>query len=452
MQEREPAVHDAPDVLTELIEERRFEEALEEARGRHPAELARLLSVDDEDARALFLSQVRPDEIGSALPYMDELFRDSLLSGLPAGRIAEVLRTVPDDLATDVIQELPAEVGEAALTAMPLSLQRQIGLLIDYGTETAGGRMTGQRIAVGPERTVREVIEFLRSLHPDYEQPFYVYITDPRNRLVGVLNLRGLITASPDTRVGSLATPDVLSVTADTDQEETARLLQRYNLLALPVVDGAGRLLGTVTADDLLDVLEDEATEDMYRIVGVGAEENLRGVRASVRNRLPWLGVNLLTALLAGFIVSLFEDTISRLALIAAFMPMIAGMGGNAGIQTVTVVVRSLALGRITPRDAWPVLRHELTVGLVIGASIGVPVGVVGWAINGNATLGLIVAVAMCANITNGMVMGVFVPLLLHRFGQDPAISAGIWTTTFTDVVGFLLLLGLTTLFISQLT
>jgi magnesium transporter len=452
MQEQEQAVREPGEVLAELLEAGRFEAALDFARGLHPAELAQLLSVDDEEARGLLLGGLRPDEVGSALPYMDQLFRNSLLSELPAGQIAEVLRTVPDDIATDAIQELPSDVADAALTAMPLALQRQIGRLIDYGTETAGGRMTGQRIAVGPERTVREVIEFLRSLRPNNEQPFYVYITDPRNRLVGVVNLRWLITAPPDTRVGTLATPEVLSVAADTDQEEAARLLKRYNLLALPVVDSAGRLLGTVTADDLLDVLEDEATEDMYRIVGVGTEEDLRGVRTSVRNRLPWLAVNLGTALLAGLVVSLFEGTITRLALIAAFMPMVAGMGGNAGIQTVTVVVRSLALGRITPRDAWPVLRHELAVGLLIGVAIGVPVGLVGWLINGNPALGIIVGVAMCANITNGMVTGVFIPLLLDRLGQDPAISAGIWMTTFTDVIGFLILLGLTTLFISQLT
>jgi len=452
MQEQERAPRDYGQVLTALTEDESREEAFEFARALHPAELARLLSIDNEDAQRLLLERLSPEEIGRALPYMEQLYRDDLLGGLAAAQVAEVLRTVPDDIATDVIQELPPEVGEAALTAMPLHLQRQIGLLLDYGTETAGGRMTGQRIAVGPERTVREVIEFLRSLRPDTEQPFYVYITDPGNRLIGVLNLRWLITAAPDTRVGGLATTELLSVTADTDQEEAARLLKRYNLLALPVVDRAGRLLGTVTADDLLDVLEDEATEDMYRIVGVGGEEDLRGVRTSVRNRLPWLTVNLGTALLAGLIVSLFEDTITRLALIVAFMPMVAGMGGNAGIQTVTVVVRSLALGRITPRDAWPVLRHELAVGLLIGMAIGVPVGVVGWLVNGNPALGAIVGIAMCANITNGMVSGVFIPLLLHRLGQDPAISAGIWMTTFTDVIGFLILLGLATVFISQLT
>lgn len=446
------AAEDAVEAFVAMLADDDYAGAVELARELHPAELGQLLSRDDEEARALLLRELPPREIGIALTFMDQLYRDDLLTGLAATQIAEVLRTVPDDIATDVIQELPPEVGRAALTAMPLPLQRQIGLLLDYGTETAGGRMTGQRIAVAPQRTVGQVIEFLRSLRPNTEQPFYVYITDSDNKLVGVLNLRWLITASPDTQVGPLAGGEVLSVTANTDQEEAARLLKRYNLLALPVVDEAGRLLGTVTADDLLDVLEDEATEDMYRIVGVGTEEDLRGIRTSVRNRLPWLAVNLGTALLAGFVVSLFEDTIARLALIAAFMPVIAGMGGNAGIQTVTVVVRSLALGRIAPRDAIPVLRHELAVGLIIGCAIGVPIGLVGWFVQGNAVLGLIVGLAMVANITNGMVTGVVVPLLLSKLGQDPAISAGIWMTTFTDVIGFLMLLGLATLFINQLT
>ncbi|MEZ4553891.1 MAG: magnesium transporter [Dehalococcoidia bacterium] len=452
MQELERPPAEAVETFEALLEDGRPDEAVAFARDLHPAERAVLLATDDGDVRRLLLERLAPSEVGGALPYMEPIYRDDLLHELSPIEVAGILSTVPDDVATDVIQELPQELAEGALTALPLSLRRQIGLLLDYGTETAGGRMTGQRIAVGPDRTVREVIEFLRSLRPNTDQPFYVYITDPANHLVGVLNLRWLITAAPDTRVGGVMTSEVLSVRADADQEEAARLLKRYNLLALPVVDAAGRLLGTVTADDLLDVLEEEATEDMYAIVGVAPEEDLRGVRTSVRNRLPWLTVNLFTASMAALLVSLFEDTITRLALIAAFMPMVAGMGGNAGIQTVTVVVRSLALGRITPRDALPVLRHELAVGLLIGTAIGIPVGVVGWLLNGSPTLGVIVGVAMCANIANGMVTGVFIPLLLHRFGQDPAISAGIWMTTFTDVIGFLLLLGLATLFISQLT
>lgn len=440
------------DLFEGLLEDGGVDQAIAFARDLHPAERARLLSTDDANLRRLFLDRLTPQEVGAALPYMESLFRDDLLGELAPVHIAEVLRAVPDDVATDVIQELPEDIGQAALTAMPLASRRQIGLLIDYPEETAGGRMTGQRIAVGPDRTVREVIEFLRSLRPNTEQPFYVYITDAANHLIGVLNLRWLITSAPDTRVGAVMSGEVLSVNATADQEEAARLLKRYNLLALPVVDDQGRLLGTITADDLLDVLEDEATEDMYRIVGVGTEEDLRGIRTSVRNRLPWLGVNLVTALLAGLVVSFFEDTVTRFALIAAFMPMVAGMGGNAGIQTVTVVVRSLALGRITYRDAWPVIRHELAVGVLIGLAVGIPIGLVAWLVEGSPVFGFIVGVAMCANITNGMVTGVFVPLLLHRFGQDPAISAGIWMTTFTDIIGFLLLLGLATIFISQLT
>lgn len=417
----------------------------------HPAELGEVLAAGDSDLQALLLDVLPGHIVGAALAYIEPHYRSALLIDLAPARIAEVLRAVADDIATDVIQELPADIANAALTAMPVALQRQVGRLIEYGPETAGGRMTGQRIAVAPERTVREVIEFLRSLRPDTEQPFDVYLTDSANRLRGVLNLRLLITAPPDTPVGELATMDAVSITADTDQEEAARLLKRYNLLALPVVDGAGRLLGTVTVDDLLDVLEDEATEDMYRMAGINVDEDLRGVGRSVRHRLPWLVVNLGSATLAAAVVSLFEDTITRLALVAAFMPIVAGMGGNAGIQTVTIVVRSLTLGRITPRDAWGVMRHELAVGLIIGTAIGVPIGIIGWSVQGSPALGLIVGAAMCANIANGMVTGVAVPLLLHRAGQDPTISAGIWMTTFTDIIGFLLLLGLATLFLDTL-
>jgi len=417
----------------------------------HPAELGEVLAAGDSDLPALLLDVLPGRIVGAALAYIEPHYRSALLIDLAPARIAEVLRAVADDIATDVIQELPADIANAALTAMPVALQRQVGRLIEYGPETAGGRMTGQRIAVAPERTVREVIEFLRSLRPDTEQPFDVYLTDSANRLRGVLNLRLLITAPPDAPVGELATMDAVSITADTDQEEAARLLKRYNLLALPVVDGAGRLLGTVTVDDLLDVLEDEATEDMYRMAGIERRRGpprrgaLRAPPPAVARGESRLGHARRRRRLA------IRGHDHGLALVAAFMPIVAGMGGNAGIQTVTIVVRSLTLGRITPRDAWGVMRHELAVGLIIGTAIGVPIGIIGWSVQGSPALGLIVGAAMCANIANGMVTGVAVPLLLHRAGQDPTISAGIWMTTFTDIIGFLLLLGLATLFLDTL-
>jgi magnesium transporter len=269
--------------------------------------------------------------------------------------------------------------------------------------------------------------------------------------LLGVLNFRALISAPPDTVASDLMQVDLITVTADADQEEAARLLKQYKLLALPVVDSLGHLLGTVTSDDLIDVLEDEATEDMFRMVGVNEEEDLRDVGRSIRYRLPWLAVNLVTALLAGYVVSLFQTTLGTVVVLAAFLPVIAGQGGNAGIQTTTVVVRSLALGRVSPSRVAAVLAHELLTGLVVGVVCGVLVGAVALAYQGNAWLGLVVGVAMVGDMLVGAFFGTVIPMGLQRIGQDPALSSGIWLTTTTDVLGFLIYLGLATMLIGRL-
>jgi magnesium transporter len=437
--------------LSALIEQDALDTALSRARELHPAELANVLAGIDTDVRELLVGGLSAEELGAAIFYLEPHYRDNLLVGLPADKIAAILSTVPDDVATDVVQELPGDVSAEVLKAVPDRLQREIGDLLEHAEYSAGGRMTRQRIAVTADQTVGEVIQYLRSLRPDAQQPFYVYVTDDIGRLAGVLNLRSLITSAPEARVADLADTEVIAVQVDADQEETARLLKRYKLLFLPVVDRERHLLGTVTADDLLDVLEDEATEDMFRMVGVDAEEDLRSVMRSVRFRLPWLSVNLITVFAAGFVVSLFEDTLLRAAVLAAFLPMVAGMGGNAGIQTLTIVVRSLALGRLTRRNTIRVVTHEMVVGTITGTATGVMLGVVTWLWQGNPTLGIVVGLALLGNMVVGVVAGVLIPMGLQRIRQDPALSGGIWLTTATDVVGLLGFLGLATLLISRI-
>ncbi len=412
----------------------------------HPAQLAEAFAGVDREVTDLLVSRLTPRELGASLAYLEPHYREDLLVGLEPGRIASVLEHVADDIATDVVQELPEDVGHAVLAAIPERQQHAIDALMEHHEDSAGGRMTGQLIAVLPDRVAGDVIDDLRSIQPDATQPFYVYIRDADGRLGGVVNLRSLVIAPPRTPIADLATVDVISVTASTDQEEAARLLKRYKLLSLPVVDDDGHLLGALTADDLIEVLEDEATEDMFRQVGVHEDEDLRSVRRSIRFRLPWLLVNLLTVLGAAVVVAAFEDTVARVALLAAFLPVVAGQGGNAGIQTLTVVVRSLAVGRLAGRNLWRVVLHEATTGLVTGVVIGVAVGVAAWLWQGNATLGVVVGVALAINMLVGVIAGVLIPMGLQRFRQDPALSAGIWLTTATDVLGFLVFLSLATL------
>ncbi len=427
--------------------------ALAYARALHPAELAVALAGLDTGLRDELLRRLDPAEIAGALSSLESHFRSGLLTPLDPPTIARVIDDVPDDVATDLVQSLPAEISADVMRLCSPRVRRAIGDLASYPAKSAGGRMTGQRVAVRPERTATEVIAFLHSLRLDARHPFYLYVTDEGERLLGVLNLRDLLTAAPETPVSRLSGTEatVASVLPEADQEEAARLLKQYNLLALPVVDAESRLLGTVTHDDLLDVLEDEATEDMFRIVGVDEEEDLRSVPRSIRYRLPWLTVNMLTVLAAGFVVSLYEDTLTRVAVLAAFLPVVAGQGGNAGIQTLTVVVRSLALGRLTVSSTLRVVAHELLTGLAMGLAIGVAVAVLAALWQGSPALGVVVGVALAANMLVGVLAGVLIPMGLSRLQQDPALSAGIWLTTATDLLGFVVYLSLATLLISQL-
>jgi magnesium transporter len=245
---------------------------------------------------------------------------------------------------------------------------------------------------------------------------------------------------------------EVRSVLVTDDQEEVAQQMRHYNLLALPVVDAENSLRGVITADDVLDVQVEEATEDIYRMAGLAEEERLfRPIRESVPPRLAWLSVNLVTALLAAITVSAFEGTIERVAVLAVFMPMVAGMGGNAGLQTLTLVVRSIALGEVEPRDGWRVLRHEAGVALINGLLVGSAVGVIALIWKGNGWLAMIVGVAILANIANAMLVGVMVPLTLRRLKVDPALASGV-ISTIADVLGFLVFLGLGALLVTKLS
>lgn len=438
-------------VLSDLLAEGQVEAATAYARDLHPAELAEAISGIDADIRRLALRELAATEIGAALPYLDPHYRQALLTGMDPAVLVAVLREAPDDIATDAVQDLPERLQRRVLSALPEHVADRIHRLLVHDEHTAGGRMTGYRLAIPVDATVREAIRYLRQIAPTPHRPFYLYTVERDGRLRGVVNLRSLLTTPPDRPVHDVADTDITAVSADTDQEEAARLLKRYRLLAMPVVDDEGRLLGAVTADDLLDVLEEEATEDMFRIVGVDEAEDLRSIWRSVRFRLPWLTVNLATVLLAAWVISVFEGTLTRVAVLAAFLPVVAGSGGNAGMQTLTVVVRSLALGRLSQRHALQVVLRELAAGAVMGLAIGALIFAVSAVWQGDPLLGLVVAVALFLNTLVGVAAGTLIPLGLQRLQQDPALSGSIWLTTATDVIGFVLLLGIAATLVSQL-
>ncbi len=437
--------------LQHLLQLHDLPAALALAHELHGAELADALEHLDDDARTEVLLALDPETTADALNYVEAHFRGELLAKLPADQIAETLNFEDDDIATDVVQALPDETAEEVLDALPAERREAIDALLVHHEHTAGGRMTGQLVTVAPEATVDEVLTQLRNSPLDVSQPFYLYVCEDERTLRGVLNLRTLIAAPTTTRADSLMIANPITVSVDSDQEDAARVLKQYKLLALPVVDEKGHIVGSLTHDDLLDVLEDEATEDMFRMVGVSEEEDLRSIWRSVRHRLPWLTVNLVTVLAAAWVISAFEDTLARVAVLAAFLPVVGGMGGNAGIQTLTVVVRSLALGRLELRDTLTVAGHELAGGAIVGLFTGLLVGGVTIIWQGNAWLGGIVALALFANVVIGVVAGVLIPMGMYRLRQDPALSSGIWLTTATDLAGFLAFLSLATLLVSRI-
>jgi magnesium transporter len=300
--------------------------------------------------------------------------------------------------------------------------------------------------------TVEEAVAFLRATKPLAEEAYYLYVLDGQNRLQGIVNLRQLVVSEPQTRLADVMVADVVSVAPDTDQEEAARLLQRYRLRSLPVVDADGMLSGIITADDIIDVIQEEATEDMYRMVGVGADESaLAPVGQSLRRRVPWLVVNLMTAFLSALTVSLFQGTIERVSTLAAFMPVIAGHGGNTGTQVTTLVVRGLALDEVEVKDAATIVAKEIAFGIIHGAIVGALTAGLAYLLSGNYWLSIVVFAAMVGNVLVAGIMGALIPLGMRTVKIDPALASAIWLTTFTDVAGFLMLLGTGALLVSKL-
>jgi len=415
--------------------------------GLHPSDLADLLEgLPDEDARRGVLGALSSERASEALAEMDEgEIRARLLAALEPAQSAELVQQLADDDAADLIAELEPEEQDRILAQMPADEAGEIRDLLLYDEETAGGRMTTALVSVADALTAGDAIEEVRRQGREVEDFYAVFVVDSGGRLLGTVRLDVLVVADPAARVAELVEPTVSSVRPDTDQEEVGRLLSRYNLVSIPVVNTDGRLLGRVTFDDIMDVLEAEQTEDILKLAGVRDEEEVKGGWApAVRARLPWLYLNLLTATLAASIIWLSEDMITRYAALAFLAPIIAAMGGNAGMQSLAVTLRRLTLagGELGERP-WGAVGKEVAVGLVNGVALGLVAAVVGYMAAGLPEMGLVVMLAMWGNLIAAGFAGAFVPTLLSRMGVDPAVASSVFVTTTTDLVGFSLLLGL---------
>jgi magnesium transporter len=421
----------------------------------HPADLAQLFSeLTDKDRHSAFSLLVERNSrlAMEALSELDPEAGAALLADRSADEIVKLMQELPSDDAAAIISYLPEELSTAVLEQIhKRPAGADVGDLLEYAEKTAGRIMNPKVFALSEDMTAGEAITALQGSR-DVEMVFYLYVIDARRHLVGVVSLRRLLLVSPTTPLKRIMTTDLISARADMDQEEVARQVASYNLLAIPVVDEENKLVGVITVDDVIDVIKDEATEDVYRLAGVSSDDRVfTSAGESLRKRLPWLLVNLVTAFLAALVVALFQNTISVVTALAIFMPVVAGMGGNAATQTLTVIVRGIALGELTWSNTRKALFKEAAVGLMNGAACGLIGGIVVWIFKGDPWLGMILAMAMIINMFVAATAGTLIPLSLRALKVDPALASSVFITTLTDVFGFLSFLGLGTLFIKYL-
>ena len=392
-----------------------------------------------------------PHTASHILAEMEPTLAATIISDMELVEASMVLGEMNPDDRVDILYHLPRPMREELIGLMDAPDAAEVRKLEQYPRDTAGGIMTSQVTALEEHFTVEEAIAELRRQSEQLEQMFYVYVIDLRGHLVGVLSMRDLILARPERKINTLMRTNVSSVPATMDQEEVARIFRKYKYLAMPVVDAKNRLLGLITVDDVVNVINDEATEDVQKMAGAGAEERLTSPwQFSVRARTPWLLVNLGTAFMAAGVVGLFQQTITALPVLAAYQTVVSGMGGNAGAQAMAVTIRGIALGQVDTKLLKRLLKRELIVGVLTGLLVGTITWIIAATTSSapNAGLiGMVICIALTLNHINACLTGVAIPFVMKRLGFDPAQSATIFATTFTDCGGFFVTLGLASLF-----
>ncbi|MGH7962790.1 MAG: magnesium transporter, partial [Candidatus Binatia bacterium] len=389
----------------------------------HPADVAELLNVIEEpEVKQKIFGFLSPDQASEVLSLVSPLTREELTQGLSSAVLRDLVERLDSDDAADLLGSLPQEQAQAVLDQVPEALSAEMAQLLRYPADTAGGIMQTEHVAVPEGIQVQQAIELIRSHIAEVPDIHNVFIINQARRLVGVLPLRKLILAQPDELVEKAMDRQVISVRVDLDQEQVAQVFKRYDLVSLPVVDAEGKLLGRITIDDVVDVLEEEATEDIYKLAGLGGEEAVLDTPwRSIRRRLPWLGLNLLTTTVSATVISFFEGTIQTVTIAAALMTMVAAQGGNAGIQTLTVIVRGLALGQVSRAQVKRVLLKELLVALGNGIVLGCAAGLVAYLWKGDLLLGVVLALALVLNLTVAAFIGSMIPFTMRWLGIDPA-------------------------------
>ncbi|MBI5047664.1 MAG: magnesium transporter [Deltaproteobacteria bacterium] len=415
----------------------------------HPSDIAKLLTNLEEEETIYTFSLLDPQTASAVLLEVDEHTREKLIASISKTELTEIVDEMATDDAADVIAELPKEEAKTVLEGIGWEESAEVQKLLKYPEDTAGGIMQTELVMVNEDATIQETIEQVRTKSEEIPNIHNVFVVDDSIRLVGIVPLEKLIFARPHLPVKDIMNNKPVKVLADTDQEEVAKIFQKYDAVTLPVVDKDEKLLGRITIDDVMDVIEEEIFEDFYKMASLNTDERvLDSPSRSFKMRFPWLLINLATAFLAASVVKVFENTIQMVVTLAVFMPVVAGMGGNAATQTITVVVRGLALGELELKYAKKVLIKEVMVGFANGVLNGVVAAIVAYLFGVNYMIGLLLFLAMIANLVIAGFSGTVIPLILKWYKADPALSATVFVTTCTDVGGFFSFLGLAAVFI----
>lgn len=434
------------EALTELIRTNQTEALKAELADRHEADIAEIITVLPAELRRNMLEQIGADLPAEVFAELDDATRDDVLDIIDTDTVIAKVQELDSDDAVFVLEDMDDAERQEVLEQIPQTDRLVLERSLDYPEDSAGRLMQSEFISVPPFWTVGQTIDYLRETADLPDDFLEIYVTDPTHTPIGVVHLAEILRAQRPRAMESLLHDDFTIIEASIDREEVARLFERYNLVSAPVVDDDQRLIGVITADDVFEVIVEEAGEDILRLGGVGDEAVTDTVFETARGRVSWLFLNLLTAVAASLVIGLFDASIEKMVALAILMPIVASMGGNAGTQTLTITVRGLATQELLPVNAARVIYRELGVGFLNGFIFAVVTGIVGALWFDDAMLGAVLAAAMIVNLVVAALAGILIPISLDRMGIDPAVASSVFVTTVTDVIGFFAFLGFATL------
>ncbi|WP_408607299.1 magnesium transporter [Cytobacillus praedii] len=420
----------------------------------HPYDQASFFKELDEEHREKIYHYLSPEEMATLFENLeidDDEYKD-VLAEMNPNYAADMISKMYVDDAVDVLNELEKDQAVSYLTIMDEEAAQEIKDLLHYKEYTAGSIMTTDFVSISANQTVRSAMYILKNEAPKAETIYYIYVLDEQKRLLGVISLRDLIVNDDDTMIADITNDRIVSVSVGDDQEEVARKIKDYNFLALPVVDFQNHLLGIITVDDVMDVMEEEASDDYSKLAAVSDMDTIdRSPLSAARKRLPWLIILLFLGMMTASLIGRFEETLNKVAILAVFIPLIAGMAGNTGTQALAVAVRGIATGDLEKENKWKLIVREAGTGVITGAICGILVSIIVFIWKGNIYLGILVGISILSTLIVATLAGALIPLLMHKFKIDPAVASGPFITTINDLISILIYFGMATLFMNYL-